>query len=142
MRILIDIILMYRMTRVFFSLSLNNSCNRHPLKKCIYIHTLVFDSIKMHTPFLKCHVHVILLKCAPSARFKIEQSIEQHSCITWCSSFVSTELTLHVIRMILLYSSYSVIETSVTTGITQNKYNSTIQRKHCSKYDQPGLIKV
>lgn len=142
MKIFINIALIYRMMTAFFSLSLSNSCNRHPLKSILHTH-LSFISIKMHTPFFKCHVHVILLLCVPSARFKIEQCVVTvHCCITRCSSLVCAELTVYIIWIIFLYFSHSVIQASVTIGITQNKYNSTVQGKHCSKYNQPGLIMV
>lgn len=84
----------------------------------------------MHIPFFKCHVHIIWLNLAPSAKFKIEQcTVTVHCCITRFSSLVSAELTLYIIWSIFLYFSHSVIQTSVTIGITQKKYNSTIQRK-------------
>lgn len=50
--------------------------------------------------------------------------------------------TLYIIWIIFLYFSHSVIQTSVAIAVTQNKSNSTVQRKCCSKYNQSGLIMV
>lgn len=114
-----------------------------PFKK-VYLHAHIsFIAIKMHIPFFKCHIHVILVSCAPSARFKIEQCmVTVHHCITQCSSLVCAELALYIIWIIFLYLSHCVFQTLVTIGITQNKYNSIVQGKHCSKYNQSGLIMV
>lgn len=119
---------MYRMTTVF--VVSEQLLQQTPFKK-VYLHTHIsFISIKMHTPFFKCHIHVILLLCAPSTRFKTEQCmVTVHCCITRHSSLVSAELTLYIIWILFLYFSHYVIQTSVTIGITQNKYNSIVQNK-------------
>lgn len=98
----------------------------------------------MHISFIsiKMHIHAILLKCASSAKFKIEQNGDCALLYYSMLSLVSAELILYIIWNIFLYFSHSIGQTYVAIGITQNKYNSTIQQKYCSKHNEPGLIMV